>query len=71
MKVAKDWERFPIAMLGRLAPVVRSKLKEGLRPQASKARYMCAAGRNLRFGKLYLVDYSLNWRNDSGYVNRG
>lgn len=33
MKVAKDWERFPIAMLGRLVSVVRLKLKEGLRPE--------------------------------------
>lgn len=33
MKVAKDWERFPIAMLGRLVSVVRLKIKEGLRPE--------------------------------------
>lgn len=60
MKVAKDWERFPIAMLGRLVSVVRLRLKEGFAagvyPQASKANYVCAAGRSLRFGfgKLYL-----------------
>lgn len=65
MKVAKDWERFPIAMLGRFVPVVRLNEKRGFvagvyPPQASKA--MCVR-RKLRFG---VVDYSLNWRNDLG-----
>lgn len=79
MKVAKDWERFPIAILGRLVSVVvRLKLKEGFAagvyPQASKARYVCAGGEKINVLVSYirsLVDYPLNWRNDSGYVNRG
>lgn len=59
MKVAKDWERFPIAMLGRLVSVVRLRLRgfaAGVYPQASKARYVCGGEKfNYVLVKLYLT----------------
>lgn len=50
MKVAKDWERFPIAMLRKFVSVVCLKLK-GLRPEfIPKPAKLYVCGEKLRFG---------------------
>lgn len=65
MKVAKDWERFPIAMLESFVSVVRLKLKEGLRQEfiLKPASYDMSVRRSLSFG---IVDYALKKRNYLG-----